>query len=576
MSRWGRLAALLLAAILGLTACAAIPTGGSVGTSQATGGPNVSVPNANFNPQGPSQNDSPQAIIHGFISAAVGVADSFQTARKFLTPDVSNTWKGSDQTVVFRGEPRLSPPDSDGTYRVEVDVKATVDADGVMTRAPAGTQETWQYSMNQINGQWRISELPQGILLEEGFFQSLFQSRNLYFYDPAFTVLVPDTRWFPSQRSPTQGNAIATLIVKALLNGAAPYLRGAVTSAFPESVKLLKDSVPVSDGQAVVDLTSQPLLEAGPDVQRKMQQQLFTSLQLAVGVNSVQMRADQTPVTFPSEPEAPMNPPTAHAPIVDNRQIGVSNDRLVWVENDSVSPVEGTPQFSAPPRYPAQSYARGSAVAFLSADLRTLYTVSAGESVLEQLSGVPLSPPSFGPDGWVWSAATDGSGRVFALKPGVIQKPLSFVVDWLKDRKVTSLKIARDGARALIVSSANGNGMVTVSGILKQDDAVGSAPQGFTDPQRFYPPEPVERALWTGESQMIVYQAGDGPIRPIELSLDADPKQPTAINDLRWLSVGNTVTSAYAQTASGMIYARFGNSWNAAAFTGVADLAFPG
>lgn len=582
MKLWMRSLTLISLAVVvfALGSCASIPTGGSVGTSQPSTQSKSAAPNnastAFFDPRGPANGDSPTAIINGFINAAVGVTDSFQVARKFLAPDVSNTWKGSDRTVVFTGEPRISSGGTPGSYLVEVDVDAVVDADGILTTARPGSTEVLRYGLSQVNGQWRIGSLPQGVLLKRGFFLSLFQAKNLYFYDPTFVSLVPDARWLPSQSSSGQVSLTATLIVKALLNGPAPYLRGAVTSAFPDSVKLLRDSVPVSESQAIVDLTSKPLLDAGPELQRRMQQQLLTALQLAVGVTSVQMRADHTPVTFPSGEPDPALPVPAHSPLVDNRQIGVADDRLVWVENDTVEPVQGIPQFSAPPRYPAQSYQKARAVAFLGSDEKTLYTVVPGQTVLERLTDVPLTPPSFSPAGWVWSAAADGSGRVFAVNPGDSQQPISLTVDWLKGRTVSSLRISRDGARAMVVFSSGEQSVMAVSGILKRDNDAASTPRDLTQPQEFYLTESVSHGLWVGESRMMVFQPGDGPARIIEFSLKTIREQPASIDDLHWLSVGNSPSTAYAQTASGAVLTRYGNSWRNAAFSGVAELAFPG
>ena len=49
-------------------------------------------------------------------------------------------------------------------------------------------------------------------------------------------------------------------MTSALLAGPAPYLRGAVASAFPSGIKLARESVPVVSGAAQVDLTAKELI----------------------------------------------------------------------------------------------------------------------------------------------------------------------------------------------------------------------------------------------------------------------------------------------------------------------------
>ena len=55
------------------------------------------------------------------------------------------------------------------------------------------------YSFVQENGEWRISGGPDGIVLSQSSFSVVFTERALYFFDPTYTYLIPDVRWFASR-----------------------------------------------------------------------------------------------------------------------------------------------------------------------------------------------------------------------------------------------------------------------------------------------------------------------------------------------------------------------------------------
>ncbi|WP_279403181.1 hypothetical protein [Arthrobacter sp. JCM 19049] len=70
--------------------------------------------------------------------------------------------------------------------------------------------------LSEIDGEWRISKAPDGIMLESSFFERIFAPRTLYFYDASYKYLVPDIRWFSSR------SGAATSVVEALLEARPP------------------------------------------------------------------------------------------------------------------------------------------------------------------------------------------------------------------------------------------------------------------------------------------------------------------------------------------------------------------
>ncbi|WP_285726266.1 LpqB family beta-propeller domain-containing protein [Psychromicrobium xiongbiense] len=561
-----------------LTACSSIPTGGPVSRSDVTADQqNQQAQDIVFNAVPPADNADQTQIISGFIAASVGgVVNNFQVARTYLTTDLGNTWKGNNRTVVYQGDPRISRDGSDTQYKVDVDVKGVVDSTGVMTAASTGAVESMSLSLSKVDGQWRISSPPNGVLLSQDYFNSLFVPRDIYFYDPTFSYLVPDLRWFAGQSSVAQGNSRATAMVRALLGGPAPYLKGAVASAFPDGTDLLRPTVPINNSQATVDLTAKSLLEASSAARAQMQAQLQETLQKGLNtVTSVQMRADTTSITPDSAD--PTTTGVAHQPTVAARQVGISKGELAWLEGGAVSSLTGFPSVAAlHPAQPAQSYDKGVALAFLTAELRSLYTMVPGQEPVRKIDGVPLSAPSFSPGGWVWTAATDGSGRVFAAQPAGQGAVVTLTPDWLKGRTVSSLRVSRDGTRLLVVSSANGVTTLEFAGILKQDGSAGSTPRDLAPPMILYPAAQVSQAFWSGPESVVLLTPGTTAPALLEWSLAADPVVMPTLADTSWLSVGSSFNDVYTQSTSGALYLRVGNVWQQQPAQGITQLAFPG
>lgn len=583
--RSNRLAALLTALLLmaSVAGCASIPTGGPVSKAQVSTTGEVQQ-NTNYKPNPPSPGADQASTILGFISAATGFADNFQVARKYLTGTAASSWKSDQRTVVFQGQPNVVKSGSDLDFKVELDVDSVIDADGIRTPAESKPSGTVQFGLVKVDGEWRINSLPDGVILAKAFFQTIFNPYPLYFYDPTFTYTVPDERWFAGGAS-----SVATVIVKALVNGPAPYLKGAVASAFPDGIRLVRDTVPVTSSTATVDLSPQPLQSASPQLRQQMQTQLSETLIRGLNtVTNVMLRADQIPVDVGDAGQSQTS--QFHSPQTPSRQIGVSKGELVYYENGSVTPITAVPSVARfQPSFPAQSYSaftKDGAVAFLSGDHTKLYTVAPNRAEVVAVSGVALTPPSFAPSNWVWTAAADGSGRIYASdaaqKNGGTVQTVTLTAEWLKGRTVTSLRVSRDGTRIMVVSNVAGQqSQVNVTGILRQDNSPASAPRDLTAPiSMFLDTVPFSLGYWADETKMVVMAPGTSDVVATQLALDADPKPLPMLTGMQRISVGNVDTGLseiYAQNTSGSIFVQSNTGWQERPeLKGVTDLAYAG
>lgn len=553
--RNGTLAAWVMAVVvlLVVAGCAAIPTSGPVGKSDPMGPRDNSV-NINFQQFSPVDGASAESIVSGFVDSGTGINDDFQVARQYLTPGLAQSWAPDQRTLVYKDAFAVTPAKAKDTFEVKFDVVSTVDASGVLTPAKSGASETFTMKVVQVDGQWRISDAPDGVMLSEATFQTLFSPFSLYFYDPTFTYGVPDVRWLTGRSSRT-----STAIVKAMLGGPAPYLKGAVVSAFPNGITLERESVPVNNGLAKVGLTAQPLLETSVKQRQQMHAQLLVTLQKALNtVTGVQFLADDREVDMGGAADSvkPM--------IIDNvvppTQVALAKNELVTFDGTKIAAIPKMASVaSLQPAVPAISYS-GQNFAFLAGEGNQIYSVVPGGRPELAISGVALTPPSFAPDGWLWSAAGDGSGMVIAINPndgGKLGAPVVLTIPWLVGREVTTLRISRDGTRALVMSHTNGSNLVSLTGVFKS----AGIPKELTPPLSLTHTGTPTLGVWEGATGVAVMAPSDtAPVSIQILDLARAPVKMDELPGLQWLSAGSGARNINAQTFSDF-YTNAGNNW---------------
>jgi hypothetical protein len=540
----------MLCAMLALASCSSIPMSGPVGTVQAdsgeTGGTGYT-----FNPPGPSPGDSPQQIVAGFIQAGTATQDDYRIAREFLAPDLAGEWQPVQRTLVYRNVVRIVGSPSETEFVLQVEVDATINESGVRTQAEEGATESLPVELAQVDGEWRISSVPDGTMVSTVDFRTLFSPFNLYYYDPTYTYAVPDVRWFANRQG------ISAAIVAAMLEGPAPYLAGAVISAFPEGSQLVRRAVPIESGAASVDLSAEVLTNTTFLRRQQMQQQLELTLGELNTVSTVQMTVDQREVDLGNSPD-PQFQAAVTDPAVGNVQIAVLDEELVFYEGSRPVKPEDLPSVSRlRPREPAMSLDQ-ERFAFLTAERNRMFVIGENRRAVEAASGSNLTGPSVDPFGWAWTAAGDGSGKVSAVSIGAPDESVAVSAQWLTERTVTELQISREGSRALITTREGESTSVYVAGVVRDQDG---RPRGITTPKRLNPSVPVDSGVWADEDTVVVMQASpDEAVTAEVLNLDGSTLRTAPLQGMVEISAGNGDQDVYAQTNE-MIYIRVGNSW---------------
>ena len=563
----GIVACVLAVLLLFLASCAQIPRSGPVGKSREEGAGNPNAPV--FFPRAPLTGSSPEAVIEDFYSAGSGYEDDYAVARQYLTQASAVAWKPDQRTLVFRSE-QVVKTGVEGVFNYELDVAYSVDADGVATQMPEGTKESIPVTLVQVDGEWRISKIPDGTAIPEETFRVIYGAYPIYFYDPSFTYAVPDVRWFIKKKT-------VKSMTSALLGGPAPYLKGAVVSAFPSGMKLARESVPVVSGAAQVDLSAKELTEASTEDRLRMQTQLALTFRSQPDVINVELRANQDLVRV--EDNGSVLPPVQNrnAPA---RQIAVSNDELVRYENNRISPLPDMQSVAAlRPRSPAESPVSQS-VAFLNGSRSTLYSMVPGQPPRALTTRATLTHPSFSLHDWVWSAGPGAQGvtELTAFRPtgvaaGATVPTVTLTPSWLAGRSVKDFRVSREGVRALVISEQNGQTRVQVTGIIRSADG---APKELTTPITLQASGSPDQGVWVNDTTVVVMKgAASADVTPELLSLtSAQPQKLAPWPGLVALSAGNGPEEIFAQSADG-IFQRLGNGWSPQ-LKGPTDPSFPG
>ena len=561
-----RLLVLWLGAALVLAGCSSIPTVGPVGTASAQQG-GEQREEAVFSPEAPTAGATAQEIIRGFMDAGTGAADDYNVARQFLSPLMVDTWSPAEQAIVYSSSRVVATADPN-LFQIQLEIQSKVDGQGIRNEVPPGSTETIPVRMEKVQGEWRISDVPDGIMLTQASFPAVFTAHNLYFYSSDYEFWVPDTRWF------IQRAGIAANIVNAMLVGPAPYLRGAVVSAFPAGTVMARDAVPVASGEATVDFAADSLRDS-PDLNRQqMLKQLEQNLRSLNNITSVAMTEGQRPVDL-GKGTGEVKNATAD-PSAGPTQIVVYQGELAYYD-DGPRPIEGLPPVAEyGPRNPAMSVG-GATIAFLDSQEDTLLATGTGQDVRVVAEGDDrFTAPSIDRKQWIWTAEASGAGsQVLAIPPGGTRETAAVpAAAWLEGLAVTELRVSRDGTRVLVAASQAGRSVILVAGIVRSPEGV---PVTLTAPVPLGVPEEagaVNRVKWASEDTVVAVQAGAQEATPVILRLGREAERLAPEEGIVGLSAGNGVEDVFIQTEAG-IFNRVGSSWPLRT-EGVRDPAFPG
>jgi len=208
-------AALVAALAFLLAACSGVPRSSAPHIERSIGA-EASAP---AGPVKPPAGADPRLIVEQFLANNASADVRHTNARQFLTPDAQKRWQDTTATVV--DETRLSIPDPlTGDVVVTARRIGSVAADGSYTpslRDPASAnadEVRFTFGMSRAENQWRIDQLPNGLIITQADFTSSYSQVPVYFFDSTEQVLVPDMRY-----TATTGQSLATFLLGQLIAG---------------------------------------------------------------------------------------------------------------------------------------------------------------------------------------------------------------------------------------------------------------------------------------------------------------------------------------------------------------------
>ena len=448
-------AALAALAASVLAGCAGIPTSGQVIAHEDLDSAGRAAPYVGGEVQGPEPGQTPEQIVDGFLEAMNFYEANYETAREYLTSAAAREWDPDDFTTVYWAEPTTQEV-AENRVRVQVNVWATVDGQREFAKAESGTVQEHGVLLEEVDGEWRIANPPPGLIIRDADFNEEFAAHDLFFYEPGFQALVPDTVYLPV-RGP-----VATLLAQKLLEGPSERLELAVQTAFPEQTRLAVDAVAVTNGAADVKLTDDALSASGSQRQQMVVQLAWTLGQLPeveqVNVHGGQVLLDEASTrSFPDS-----NPASSRAlslfAVTDAGVVQLDDNRVPTPVVGPLSQHPGVEEVAVDP-------AMGSAVVVDEGRTTLKWSELAADANVEIIAqGQLLRSPSVDLTGLTWAIeGNEQSSRLIVSSP--VSEQAVVPISGLDGRRLDAVAVAADGARiALVADSA------VYEGVIVRDD----------------------------------------------------------------------------------------------------------
>jgi hypothetical protein len=551
-----RLRALLaLALLLVLSACSTVPmTSPTVQVTQAPARPPQVV---GIEPLPPEPGATPEEIVRSFIDAAASVRPGHPVAREYLAPEARGSWSDEAGITVI-GPDYATVTTETGAVQVTASPVGTIDERGVFSVGGSDTL-TRQFTVEQVDGEWRISDPPDGLIILEPDFQRLYEEVAAYFIEPTRQRVVPDPRYLIT------GEAQPDALVLRLLDGPSATLGAGVQN--PLSGVQLRSAVTVEGQSAIVDLTGLPT-EPAPVLSEICAQLVWSLTRLRqTTIRSVQISVDGEPVDVDGVPRLQTQEDwIAFDPdAVPLESVGhyVSGGAL-----HTVTAGEPTPG-------PAGTGVYGLADAAVSVDARsgqlsflvgvrsdaggaTLLAGPYSGELAPVLSAARLSSPTVAATrSEVW-VVRDGTSVVRVQASG---SPQAVTAPTLPGLGVAdALRLSPDGVRAALVLEGPGGRTLYMGTVVRAEDG-SVALRDFRD----IAPElsQVVDVAWRDSGHLLVLAGDEGRVLPYTVGLDGWglAEVPTAGLPSQPQSIAGAPSRQPLVSAGGTIWQLTGGTW---------------
>lgn len=537
--------ALAAAAILALvlTACAGLPTSGPVTASRVTIEEDRDTDFA-FIPDRPVENATPEQIVQGFLAAGSGPKGNWAIAREYLAPEFRDVWNPRASVLVHTPGVRTTVDETTDFVDVSVSPIATVDHTGAYSTAVGGEAAPIAFRLTQdANDQWRIVQAPDGIIIDEQRFTTVFRAYSIMYFDPTWTYLVPDERWFPRLDA-------ATSIADTLIGGEpSAWLADSVVTAFTEASRRTQGAVPLRAGVAQVALDPSAR-DVDQTMLDRMQAQLESSLASA-GISAVQMMVDDQVL------------PATAAPVrrtgVDPRPLVLTEAGFGFLSGESLEAIPGlssaiTALESRPLAIDVDADRRTAAVRTASGAVTRV--AADGETV--ELAPDSATAPAIDPFGVVWTVPVDAPASIVLFaRDG---EPHRIADVFPGTARIDALHVSRDGTRLAVAGREGSIETLWVFGIVRGTDGI---PTGFGPPRVLSALDGVAvQVTWLDAATIAALTVGaEGERSAHEQRAGSKPLIVRLPADAQTIAAGSQASGIRALDDDGVLHLQRGGTW---------------
>lgn len=187
---------------------------------------------------GPEPGQQPDLLLRDFYRASATPTAHHSQARAYLTPPAAERWDSGTSTLIVDRLDITTQPGATSQERT-FDIRGTVIGtlrDGGSYISENGAYEA-TVEMELVEGEWRISSLPSGVVMERADLRNNYEPHNLYFFDSTKRVLVADRRWVFSGEA-----RLDTVLLAMLMQGPSERIAPAVTSVTPTRAEFIGEA----------------------------------------------------------------------------------------------------------------------------------------------------------------------------------------------------------------------------------------------------------------------------------------------------------------------------------------------
>jgi hypothetical protein len=546
-----------------LAGCARIPSRSAVmaGPDVAAGGPGSPY----LAPNPPAPGADPEEVVRGFLLAGLGSENDWSVARQYLTPALARAWDPRAQTTVLDAAQDIVVSGDEAAVSATLSAVLVVDAVGTARAERPATSRSLEFVLAEVDGELRIAEAPDGIVVSSSAFDLLYRPSTVYFLSGDDAFLVPEERWFLAARHFLE-------VVLALGHGPSAALRGAATTYVPAPAGDTDDLVAVDEaGRAVVQLPA-PFYSEPYRSRQLAAEQIRASLTSAGALSDVIVRSGDIaladdPAADTGRPQRPLPGSEPYAAATTGGVVGIGGPG----DEASLVPALAQTRVVAPRLAAGASWAVA-----LSEDRTTLLVATTDDSVplRPAATGTALVGPVLDRFDLAWTAPESGDGALLAVPCAAGGAHLTVSAPWLEGRILDALALAPDGVRLLVASSGPEGVRVDLAAV-HRDDA-GRPTELVLGGSPLLRAGALTSLGWSAETAAVVVVTrpvtnprdeivvGDAPMVlavSLDSSLTALPETPAPAVRAASSSVAD---QSYVTTADAVLYVRSGDDWSLA------------